>query len=243
MPRSFLAAVLLIALLVSPGSDAGAETATIRGVSRIYLRTGPGTSHEPNGVVVEGEPISTIERIGSWVKVETADGRVGYVYSGYLVVEEGAGSPPAASADDAPQAGDPSAAAASAAPETPPGTPVEMMPLTDPAGGVAALPAAPEGDGLREEIATLKAEVERLKSEVASGSSGIRGGTASLPAVSAAGESASTATRRPATTGETDEGVNLRTAGVALFSLVIGWILGAGFSRRRSRSSRGRLRF
>lgn len=242
MLRSSLATVLLIPLLVLPGRDAGAETATIRGVSRIYLRTGPGTSHEPNGVVVEGEPLSTIERLGSWVKVETADGRVGYVYSGYLVVEEGAGSPPAASAVDAAPAGDPSAAAAAAVPDAP----AEMMPPPAPAGDLGSLPAAPEGDGLRDEIATLKAEVERLKSEVASGSSGIRGGSASLPSITAGAGSAATGespTRGPTTAGGTDEGVNLRTAGVALFSLVIGWIFGAGFSRRRSRSSRGRLRF
>ena len=223
MPRPSLASLLLIPLLVLRGSEAAAETATIRGVSRIYLRTGPGTSHDPNGVVVEGEPLTTIERTGSWVKVETADGRIGYVYSGYLFVEEDGGSPPAASAEVLPG---------------PPAPPSEVPPAAPPVAvaelgtGEPAVPAAPDGAGLREEITILKAEVERLKSEVASGT---RGGAAAA---------ARSPTRGPASIAPgTEEGVNLRTAGVALFSFVLGWIFGAGFSRRRSRSQRGRLRF
>jgi hypothetical protein len=231
MPRPSLASLLLIPLLVFRGAEAAAETATIRGVSRIYLRTGPGTSHEPDGVVVEGEPLTTIERTGSWVKVQTADGRIGYVYSGYLFVEVDGGSPQAASAvEDPPGAPTPPAEVPPAAP------PVAVAELGT---GEPAAAAGPDGDSLREEITMLKAEVERLKSEVAGGT---RVGAAPVPG--SATVTARSPTRGPASVAPGDEeGVNLRTAGVALFSLVLGWIFGAGFSRRRSRSQRGRLRF
>ena len=223
-------ALVLLLVLVAFVSHAVAETATIHGVSRIYLRTGPGTSYEPDGVVVEGEPLTALEPAGSWTKVETADGRVGYVYGGYL--RYGASEPSTVENDAEPAAANEGL--------------VAVVGTDAPAQTTGADPTRAEAS-LADEVAMLRTELERLRSEIASRPEASRG-ISTASAVSASDEANIAAltlpTRGPVSVSPaTVDGANLRTAGVALFALVIGWVFGAGFSRRRTRSPRGRLRF
>jgi uncharacterized protein YgiM (DUF1202 family) len=213
----FIFAMLAFLALVPP-SRAG--MATVSGVSRIYLRGGPGTSYAPNGFVAEGEAVTTTAQVGNWHRVQTADGRSGYIYGGYLSFvstpsPESAAAPPANEAAPAPA--EPTLPAA------------DVAPTGELGADAPSAPASPDVDDWEAELASLKAEVARLRSEVgdAPASPGI-----TLP------------TRGPVEISSTpSETSNLRTAGVAVFFLIVGWVFGAGFARRRTRSQRGRLRY
>ncbi len=222
--RLILILAALAFLAIVPPSRAG--TATVSGVSRIYLRSGPGTSYAPNGFVAEGEAVTTTAQVGNWHRVQTADGRSGYIYGGYLTF---AATP---TEDSAPAPAQPADEAASA-PAEPSAPAVEVAPSGELEAEAPAAPASSDVDDWEAELASLKAEVARLRSEVgpevgeAPASPGI-----TLP------------TRGPVEISSTpSETSNLRTAGVAVFFLIVGWIFGAGFARRRTRSQRGRLRF
>ena len=211
-----IAALAFLALV--PPSRAG--TATVSGVSRIYLRSGPGTSYAPNGFVAEGEAVTTTAQVGNWHRVQTADGRSGYIYGGYLSFADSPSteSAPAPLGDEAP-----------AAPAVPSAPSAEVAPSGEPDAEAAAAPASPAVDDWEAELASLKAEVARLRSEV--------GEVPASPGITLP-------TRGPVEISSTPaETSNLRTAGVAVFFLIVGWVFGAGFARRRTRSQRGRLRY
>jgi hypothetical protein len=216
----FLVPIAVLSLAVS--SRAG--TATVTGVAQIYLRMGPGTTYSPNGVVAEGQAVTTIEQVGNWHRVETLDGRTGFIYSGYL------------SFAPSPAVPSPAAKVAAGA-ETPFSGPVARPaePVAPAAG--ASPPAESNGYSWQDELASLKAEVARLRSEVDGPDTSPHRTPASLAALTLP-------TRAPVEIStNSPEASNLRTVGIAVFFLVVGWIFGAGFARRRTRSQRGRLRF
>ena len=214
--------ILLLAALASTSpSLSRAETATVSGVSQIYLRSGPGTTYSPNGVVNAGESVTTLDLVGNWQRVETSDGRSGFVYTGYLTF----GGAPAQPTTDA-TAVAPAESLASASPVAP-ATSMQAIappsPTVDPA----------EVETWQAELSGLKAEVARLRSEVG------RGPEDETPAAAL-----TLPTRGPVEISPSSaEASNLRTVGVAVFFLIVGWVFGAGFARRRTRSQRGRLRF
>jgi len=229
--RRFVALLVLASTAI-----AAAETAVITGVSRIYLRTGPGTTYEPDGVVVANEPVTVLGKTGSWVKIETQDRRTGFVYGGYLTFQEGGAAVPVIAAPPPPplSLSAPSAEPASVEPQAEaPSAPSSGPPST--ASGSTA-----EGEAWQSEVADLKAEIARLRTEMEqSGSQRPRRNTDALAASLSA-----LPTRKPFEIASPEaESSNLRTAGIALLSLVIGWVFGAGFARRRGRPQRGRLRF
>ena len=213
----FLVPIAVLTLAVS--SRAG--TATVTGVARIYLRTGPGTTYSPNGVVAEGQPVTTLEQVGNWHRVATLDGRTGFIYSGYL------------SFAPSPAATSPTANMATAA-ETPISGAIAAS--VEPFAS-ASPPAGSIDDSWQDELASLKAEVARLRSE-------IDAQDATPPRTPASLAALTLPTRAPVEiSSNTPEASNLRTVGIAVFFLVVGWIFGAGFARRRTRSQRGRLRY
>jgi len=214
----FLVWAATLTVSVAKVAEVRAEQAQIAGIEKVYLRPSPGTDQTPITVLSAGDQVNILDIEGSWAKVETADGKVGYVYHRYVVPWVGGAPAPAVPRPAAPPA--PPAVAAAPSPAPPPPSP-------PPTASEAALSA--ELAGLRAELAELKDKVQKRagRSEEASGL--------------AATPFASDAPGAPASAPAPEQGVGVLA--VAFFSLVVGWVLGAAFSRRRSRSQRRRLRF
>jgi len=206
------AAILTVS--VAKVAEVRAQQAQIAGIEKVYLRPSPGTDQTPITVLNAGDQVNILDIEGSWAKVETADGKVGYVYHRYVVPWVGGAPPPVVPRPAPPPV------AAPASPAPPPPAPAPTAPD-------AALSA--ELAGLRAELAELKDKVQKRagRSEEASG----------LAATPFAADAPGAAGSAPAP----EQGVGVLA--VAFFSLLVGWVLGAAFSRRRSRSQRRRLRF
>jgi hypothetical protein len=205
-----------LALLSTIEFAAFAGPAEISGIDKIYLRSGPGTDTAPVTVLNAGDQVNIIGGDGSWTKVETQDGTVGFVSRRYVVPRVD-GSP----AQGAPQPVAPASNVAAAPGATPPAPP----------------PTATEGapqDELSAELTGLRAEVADLKQKVqAQGDQ-----TGEVQAPSGAPLSAPLAPAS-APSGK-EQGIGVLT--VAFLSLLVGWVLGSAFARRRPRSQRPRLR-
>ena len=218
----FLVWAATLTVSVANVAEVRAEQAQIAGIEKVYLRPSPGTDQTPITVLSAGEQVDILDIEGSWAKVETADGKVGYVYHRYVVPWVAGAPPPAVPRPAAPPA--PPAVAAAPGPAPPPPPP---PPSPAPTASEAAVSA--ELAGLRAELAELKDKVQKRagRSEEASG----------LAATPFAPDAPGAAASSPAP----EQGVGVLA--VAFFSLLVGWVLGAAFSRRRSRSQRRRLRF
>lgn len=80
---SVLIAVLLVSLLVP--AIACAENVTLAySNGSLFLRKGPGTEYATNGTVHDGDYIDILREGSVWTKVETDDGRVGYIKNLYI---------------------------------------------------------------------------------------------------------------------------------------------------------------
>ena len=78
-----LAAVLLVAMLIC--TAASAETVSLAyGSGSLYLRKGPGKDYGTNGTVHDGDYIDVLSEGDIWSKVETDDGRTGYIKNLYI---------------------------------------------------------------------------------------------------------------------------------------------------------------
>jgi uncharacterized protein YraI len=212
-----------VALLSAIELAAFVGPAEISGIEKVYLRAGPGTDAAPLGVLSGGDQVNVLGVEGSWIKVETRDGKVGFVNHRYVVPKlEGS------AAQVVPEtASPPSSAAVAPTAELPTPSPTETA-------------AAPK-DELSAELASLRAEVADLKQKVqekadqtgdAQGPSGGSISSISPPPVSAPAA--------PPAPSAREQGVGVLA--VAFLSLLVGWVLGSAFGRRRSRSQRPRLR-
>ncbi len=197
--------------------------AEISGIDKVYLRAGPGTDAAPLGVLNGGDQVNILDAEGSWAKVQTRDGTVGFVYHRYVVPRSDGSS-------------------AQVAPETtpPPGNvavaPTEAPPVPSPAETVAA-----PKDELSAELADLRAEVADLKQKVQERAD--QAGEAQAPgggAISSISPVPVSAPAAPPAPSAREQGVGVLA--VAFLSLLVGWVLGSAFGRRRSRSQRPRLR-
>jgi hypothetical protein len=215
----WLASLFLLSTIEHAAFAAPAE---ISGIDKVYLRAGPGTDAAPLGVLKGGDQVNLLDVEGSWTKVQTRDGTVGFVYHRYVVPR-----PDGSSAQGEPQtAGPPSDVAA--APTAPP-------PVPSPRETVAATK-----DELSTELANLRAEVADLKQKVQERTDQTGDAQApsggSIPSISPAPVGAPVA---PAPSAR-EQGIGVLA--VAMLSLLVGWVLGSAFGRRRSRSQRPRLR-
>ena len=209
--------VLLTILEIS----AFAEPAEISGIDKVYLRAGPGTETEPLIVLNAGDRVNTLGNEGNWTKVETSDGKVGFVYHRYVLASAEAGA-----AAPSPRAVPPAegATAASAGLAEPSPTAAGEAPKDAVAAEIA---------GLRAQLADLRQKVQERAAENAEplGTNGIAPSSGSAIDAPAAAP----------TPSAREQGVGVLA--VALLSLLVGWVLGSAFGRRRSRSQRPRLRF
>jgi hypothetical protein len=217
------------ALLCATQSTVLAAPAEISGIEKVYLRAGPGIETTPLGVLNAGDRVNVLEVQGSWTKVETREGTVGFVYHRYVVP-----------LTDGKPTREPEEVAA-------PASNVSAEPTSEPvaaASDVTPAPAqtetiTPSKDDLSAELASLRAEVADLKQKVhervdqTSDVPPSSGGPASaIPAVNVPGAPMGASAR--------EQGIGVLA--VAMLSLLVGWILGSAFGRRRSRSQRPRLR-
>ena len=211
-----------------------AAQAEISGIDKIDLRSGP-SAHEPAiAILSAGDAVDIIDIEGSWTKVQTGDGKIGYVYHRYVV-------PKVATEGTAP----PEAAPVAAVTHAPiAAAPLRTPAIAAPAVAASAVERSPSGE-LSTELATLRAEIAELKEKVQERQAELANAPESSPApVATDGFSTpiGPATTPPAAPiSGRDQAVGVLM--IAAFSLVIGWVLGATFGRRGSRSRGGRLRF
>ncbi|MBQ8506693.1 MAG: SH3 domain-containing protein [Clostridia bacterium] len=92
---SILTVLLLVALLVP--AVACAETVTLAYTDgSLFVRKGPGKDYSTNGTVHDGDYIDVLRYGSVWSKVETEDGRIGYIKNLYI---DGAGDDYASGTD------------------------------------------------------------------------------------------------------------------------------------------------
>ena len=84
--RARLTLLVLLAwgLALSGPAPAAAEPAWIRAEVRLNLRTGPGSSYRILDMLQTGDAVTILERAEGWTKVESADGKLGWIPAGYL---------------------------------------------------------------------------------------------------------------------------------------------------------------
>lgn len=61
-----------------------AEQGWVRGDLRLNLRTGGGNEYRILGTLATGDPVKVLDKGTDWSRVETADGKVGWIPAGYV---------------------------------------------------------------------------------------------------------------------------------------------------------------
>ena len=79
---AILAALLILALL--PGAALAEHVSLAYSGGALYLRKGPGTEYRSLGTVQHGDYIDVLSHGSVWSKVETDDGRIGYIKNLYI---------------------------------------------------------------------------------------------------------------------------------------------------------------
>jgi len=79
-----LCAAALAAAALALASAASAETAWVRGESRLNVRTGPGPDYRIIEMVKDDDPVTVVRRQADWTRVKTAAGNDGWVPSNFL---------------------------------------------------------------------------------------------------------------------------------------------------------------
>jgi hypothetical protein len=223
VPFGLFGSLVFVVLAAFATQVAAAE---IGGIDRVYLRDGPGGERAALGILDSGTRVEILGTEGSWTKVKTPDGKVGFVYGRYVQAKSTAETPSEGGSEGrTAEASEPAPAEASTAePQSPAATPAEVGASQEIFSEIATL---------RGEIADLKQKVQEHSTETYAtrGTDAVEGGA---PAASGAG-----------TLGFGARSTRDQSAGVlviALLSLIVGWVLGSAFTRRRSRSQRPRLR-
>ena len=85
-----LALALAFALLFMSSlatTATAADTGWVRSYIRLNLRSGAGTQFKILGAVETGDELRVLSRGESWTRVQSADGRIGWIPAGYLEAE------------------------------------------------------------------------------------------------------------------------------------------------------------
>jgi uncharacterized protein YgiM (DUF1202 family) len=84
------AAAVVAAVLALAGA-ASAQTAWVRGESRLNVRTGPGPDYRIIEMVKDDDPVTVVRKQADWTRVKTAAGNDGWVPTNFLTAD----APPA----------------------------------------------------------------------------------------------------------------------------------------------------
>ncbi|MDX9788664.1 MAG: TIGR04211 family SH3 domain-containing protein [Desulfobacterales bacterium] len=76
-----------IILFLSFTLSAAAKTKYVADIREITLRTGPGTEYKISAFIPSGNPLTVIEEADTWTKVQTSDGKEGWVLSRFIQTE------------------------------------------------------------------------------------------------------------------------------------------------------------
>lgn len=235
-----LCALCVLAFSVLGAVGARAEMAEIGGIPKVYVREGAGTEFGTIATLDAGDPVDILDVEGSWTKIQTRDGKVGFVYHKYVVPRVATPTNAATMPALEPTRSMPYTSVV--APAAPPGPAVAAPAVAAPSTVVEEpppAPAAPPRDGLTVEVSRLRSEIADLKREIqdravemedARSTQSARGIVSPIPATGA--PSSMTASEQSA-----------GALAVGFLALLVGWVLGSAFTRRRSRSQRPRLRF
>jgi SH3 domain-containing protein len=207
-----------LALLVMTEATSIAEQAEISGTANVYLRSGPGADYPTVGVLNAGDRVTIVGTQGVWTRVATADARVGYLNRRFL-------TPTTESPEETSSTKDTAVAGPAERPS----------PAPSPAAEARKPELAAEMAALRAEISELKQKIEEQRDQQGSETYP----EASTTPIARTPPVAIQTTNDPVTAREQGVGV----LAVAMLCLIIGWVLGSTFTRRRSRSQRSRLRF
>ncbi len=245
--RGVVAIVAALALLASTAARATAEDtkAVVHGASKLFVRRGPGMSFPPFARLSEGSIVKVHGKQGSWVRIETAGGQVGFVNQKYLSpvgeADLAAAAPPTeaelletpTSAATAPTQADGADAAATREAQTESPEPAPEARAETPAmvgSGVETPLDTPTRPTMAEERASIADEVRRLSAAVGVLEKRI-------------GESEPIG---DGISGDEDDDENSVSGGAILMSLVsigLGWYLGSRYGRAQERGRRSRIRF
>jgi hypothetical protein len=229
MSRAVLLVQLCLGVLLLTGlprSAAAAGSAVIRGATTLNVRSGPGREYPSFATLTEGSTVEVQATQGSWARVRTAAGEIGYVHKAFLVpLEPEEAAPPAEESGSEKVSGSEELDAV-------PATPVPEQAVEGEAAGER--PAAPSDvlagqQRLERLVESLRADVKQLADAVRE-----RGSVA-------ISEPAATPMRVGVTAVDaTDSGSLL---GLSIIGLVAGFVLGAIYGRRQERGRRTRVRF
>ncbi len=74
---------LVLALVLGAGR-AGAEQGWVRGDLRLNVRSGAGLEYRILGSIATGDPVKVLSKGTDWTRIETAEGKVGWIPAGYV---------------------------------------------------------------------------------------------------------------------------------------------------------------
>jgi hypothetical protein len=232
-------AALILFVSTPPESSAQGQPAVVEGTSQLFIRRGPGREFPPFATLTGGSQVQLQERHGTWARVTTASGQVGYVHSKYLrlLKNETPAAPTAATplppttvAAPTRTAQPPSTATRRQAPERTATTSVEATPTASPEFTFTHVPtetpapaiARPRGTNVQREIERLGEAVEALNRRLDQRFPLPEGGTA--PPL------------------ESDNGVSGGAILLGLAGVIVGWFLGSTYQRNKERGRRSRIR-
>jgi uncharacterized protein YgiM (DUF1202 family) len=238
--RPFIAAYAAFLFFAATPLDVAAESkpAVVEGTSQLFIRRGPGTEFPPFATLTGGSQVQVEETHGSWARVTTASGQVGYVHTRFLTMikAEAAQSPTIAppavqpTRRSSPPTSKERAATKTSTPAEidektpdvvePTATPVELTADTRPRSAAGAAASLPEE---RTEIRRLADAVEALN----------RRFDQRLPVPNGGASS---------TVIEPTAGVSGGAVLLGLLGVVVGWLLGATYQRNKERGRRSRIR-
>jgi SH3 domain protein len=79
-----LASWVLLGLALGASSAGAAEQGWVRGDLRLNLRSGGGNEYRILGTLATGDQVKVLDKGTDWSRVETADGKVGWIPAGYV---------------------------------------------------------------------------------------------------------------------------------------------------------------
>lgn len=243
--RGVVAIVATLALLASAAARATAEDtkAVVHGASKLFVRRGPGMSFPPFARLSEGSIVKVHGKQGSWVRIETAGGQVGFVNQKYLSpvgdADLAAAAPPteaelletpSPTATEPTQAEGGDAATTRQAQTEVPETETRAETPAKAGAGVETPLDTPTRPTMAEERASIADEVRRLSAAVGVLEKRI-------------GESEPIG---DGISGDEEDDENSVSGGAILMSLIsigLGWYLGSRYGRAQERGRRSRIRF